>query len=59
MIAIAYGWVLCCEFKLESGVYTSTGSMTVPALVVSYENCELCISNPGLDPPPLLILFRR
>ena len=40
-------WVLCCEFKLESGVYTST-DVTVPALVVSYENCELCLSNPGL-----------
>jgi len=42
-------WVLCCEFKLESGVYTST-DVTVPALVVSYENCELCLSNPGLIP---------
>jgi len=43
-------WVLCCQFKLESGVYTSTDVTTVPALVVSYENCELCLSNPGLIP---------
>ncbi len=47
-------WVLCCEFKLESGVYTSEVSMDVPALVVSYENCELCLSNPGLNPTAAL-----
>jgi len=47
-------WVLCCEFKLESGVYISTDSMDVPALVVSYENCELCLSNPGLNPTAAL-----
>jgi hypothetical protein len=38
-------WVLCCQFKLESGVYFGPLAVDFFPMFVSYENCELCISD--------------